>query len=172
MEAISGWFAGKAAEKELNSVGESFANMVEDTSRTMTNLWDSMLGKTQKPLWEFLKAFDLPPGILPKNNTRFEFAAAEGTEGQGKLKVHMPFAMDVKFSDGTVLQFAKTVTAELKKGKLDNLVGVRLSGMMWTDVTGVSVEGDKVVLKARMKKTKPASLFKTPLEGVEVRDIK
>lgn len=64
------------------------------------------------------------------------------------------------------------MSRQVKKGKLERVTGLRLSGIMWTDITGVSVEGEKVVLVARLKKTKPSSLFRTPLEGVEVSDVK
>eukprot|EP00475_Leptophrys_vorax_P042619 TRINITY_DN8034_c0_g1_i1.p2 TRINITY_DN8034_c0_g1~~TRINITY_DN8034_c0_g1_i1.p2 ORF type:complete len:173 (-),score=29.12 TRINITY_DN8034_c0_g1_i1:1109-1627(-) len=170
------WFLGQKAEKEINNIGEAVTSMVNDAQESVTNWWESMLGKVQTPLPDTLSKFEFPAGIFPKNITKYVFRANDSSKPEqgGVLEVYLPAAMEVKFSDGTVLQYAKKISTRVTPKEMAGMVGLKLKGITgYTDVSGISSDPakDNIHLQARMRKTKPIHLFKSARDGVEVLNV-
>ncbi|CAI5499114.1 unnamed protein product [Closterium sp. Naga37s-1] len=170
------FFAGKAAEKQINGVGEAVNSMVNDASEAVSNWWEGLMGKVQKPLPEILEQYEFPVGIFPKNHVKYVLKLTDSSkpESGGVLEVHFTGGMEVKLSDGTVLKYAKKVVVRITPREMAGVVGLKLKGITgYTEISAVSVDTVKenVHLQTRVRKTKPLHLFKSARQGVEVLDV-
>lgn len=126
------------------------------------------LGQTQIPLVDLLAKYEIPKGIFPSNIVKYSFDLFEEGEG-GKLKVHLPFKCEVKFSDGHILRYQKEVDCEVEKGKLIQVVGLQSQGIFWSEVTDIIMNPNgKIEFHCGSKKAKVKVNYEHPRVGVEV----
>ncbi|GJP42549.1 hypothetical protein CLOM_g2102 [Closterium sp. NIES-68] len=170
------FFAGKAAEKQINGVGETINTMVNDASEAVTNWWEGLMGKVQKPLAGILEQYEIPVGIFPKNHVKYVLKPSDSSkpEAGGVLEVYFTGGMEIKLSDGTVLKYAKKVVTRISAKEMAGIVGMKLKGITgYSEISAVSVDTakDNIHLQTRVRKTKPLHLFKSARQGVEVLDV-
>ena len=161
-KAGSYWFNQKAT-KELSSVGDdlnSLQNSVEGGAKWLVNKFK---GKMQKPLPELLKDFDMAIGIFPRDATNYEF-----NEETGKLTVYIPTVCEVGYRDSTVLRFFTIVTGYLKKGRLEDIQGMKTKVLIWVNVSCITSEGSKLHFTAGLKRTRSREAYEVQRDGITV----
>ncbi|CAN6724229.1 unnamed protein product [Malus baccata var. baccata] len=161
-KAGSYWFNQKAT-KELGSVGDdlnSLQNSVEGGAKWLVNKFK---GKMQKPLPELLKDFDMAIGIFPRDATNYEF-----NEETGKLTVYIPTVCEVGYRDSTVLRFFTIVTGYLKKGRLEDIQGMKTKVLIWVNVSCITSEGSKLHFTAGLKRTRSREAYEVQRDGITV----
>ncbi|XP_068318607.1 uncharacterized protein At5g01610 isoform X1 [Pyrus communis] len=161
-KAGSYWFNQKAT-KELSSVGDdlnSLQNSVEGGAKWLVNKFK---GKMQKPLPELLKDFDMAIGIFPRDATNYEF-----NEETGKLTVYIPTVCEVGYRDSTVLRFFTIVTGYLKKGRLEDIQGMKTKVLIWVNVSCITSEGLKLHFTAGLKRTRSREAYEVQRDGITV----
>ncbi|RAL52057.1 unnamed protein product [Cuscuta campestris] len=155
------WFS-KRANKELNSVGDDITSLHASIKEGTQWLFNKAKGKIQTPLLEFLKEYDLPKGIFPRDATHYEF-----NENTKELVVHIPSVCEVGYSDGSVLRFNTTVKGFLEKGKLADIEGMKTKVLsVWVKVTAITSAGPKLHFTAGMKKTRERATYDHDRSGV------
>ncbi|KAG9157913.1 hypothetical protein Leryth_000078 [Lithospermum erythrorhizon] len=120
-------------------------------------------GSMQKPIVEFLKEYDLPAGIFPRDATNYEF-----NEETKRLTVYIPSICEVGYKDSSVLRFSTIVTGYLEKGKLSEIEGIKTKVIVWGKVTSITSEGSKLHFSAGMKKTRRRDAYEVLRSGVIV----
>ncbi|CAN6581545.1 hypothetical protein ACFX13_033735 [Malus domestica] len=161
-KAGSYWFNQKAT-KELGSVGDdlnSLQNSVEGGAKWLVNKFK---GKMQKPLPELLKDFDMAIGIFPRDATNYEF-----NEETGKITVYIPTVCEVGYRDSTVLRFFTIVTGYLKKGRLEDIQGMKTKVLIWVNVSCITSEGSKLHFTAGLKRTRSREAYEVQRDGITV----
>ncbi|KAM1597882.1 hypothetical protein PS2_032745 [Malus domestica] len=161
-KAGSYWFNQKAT-KELGSVGDdlnSLQNSVEGGAKWLVNKFK---GKMQKPLPELLKDFDMAIGIFPRDATNYEF-----NEETGKITVYIPTVCEVGYRDSTVLRFFTIVTGYLKKGRLEDIQGMKTKVLIWVHVSCITSEGSKLHFTAGLKRTRSREAYEVQRDGITV----
>ncbi|KAF7845276.1 DUF538 family protein [Senna tora] len=158
------WFSQKAS-KELNSVStdiNSLTNSIEGGTKWLVN---KVKGKMQKALPEFLKEYDLPIGMFPRDATNYEF-----NEETKKLVVHIPEVCEVGYKDSSVLRFDTVVSGVLENGKLSEVEGMKTKvTLIWIKVTNIVTEGpSKLHVTAGLRKTRSREAYEIPRDGVLV----
>lgn len=129
----------------------------------------SSKGKPAKPLPDFLREHNLPPGLFPQNITCYEY-----DESRSKLVVYLPCTCEVSFKDSSIIRYATRVKATLARGKLSGIEGMKTKVLVWVKVTGVSVEGyksDKVWFTAGVKKSRPKDAYEMARDAVKVQEF-
>ncbi|KAM1198567.1 hypothetical protein ACFX13_010144 [Malus domestica] len=161
-KAGSYWFNQKAT-KELSSVGDDINSLQSSVEGGAKWLVNKLKGKMQKPLPELLKDFDLAIGIFPRDATNYEF-----NEETGKLTVYMPTVCEVGYRDSSVLRFFTTVTGYLKKGRLEDIQGMKTKVLIWVNVTCITSEGSKLHFTAGLKRSRSREAYEVQRDGITV----
>lgn len=117
----------------------------------------------QKPLPELLKDFDMAVGIFPRDATNYEF-----NEETGKLTVYIPAACEVGYRDSSVLRFFTIVTGYLKKGRLEDIQGMKTKVIIWVNVSCITSEGSKLHFTAGLKRTRNREAYEVLRDGITV----
>lgn len=128
-----------------------------------------MKGKTQKPLSELLRDYNLPAGLFPQNIICYEF-----DESRSKLIVYMSSPCEVCFKDSSIVRYANRVKGTLLKGKLIGIEGMKTKVLVWVKVTSINVESyksDKVLFTAGVKKYRPKDAYELPRNAVNVEEF-
>lgn len=111
----------------------------------------------------------MPPGLFPANITCYEF-----TETNAKLIVYLPAPSEVSFKDSSAIRYAMRVKANLLRGKLTGIEGMKTKVVVWVKVTCVAVESsksDKVWFTAGVKKSRSKDVYITPSDAVRVQEF-
>ncbi|CAN6715489.1 hypothetical protein FF1_010010 [Malus domestica] len=161
-KAGSYWFNQKAT-KELSSVGDDINSLQSSVEGGAKWLVNKLKGKMQKPLPELLKDFDLAIGIFPRDATNYEF-----NEETGKLTVYIPTVCEVGYRDSSVLRFFTTVTGYLKKGRLEDIQGMKTKVLIWVNVTCITSEGSKLHFTAGLKRSRSREAYEVQRDGITV----
>ena len=161
-KAGSYWFNQKAT-KELSSVGDDINSLQSSVEGGAKWLVNKLKGKMQKPLPELLKDFDLAIGIFPRDATNYEF-----NEETGKLTVYIPTVCEVGYRDSSVLRFFTTVTGYLKKGRLEDIQGMKTKVLIWVNVSCITSEGSKLHFTAGLKKSRSREAYEVQRDGITV----
>ncbi|KAA8540996.1 hypothetical protein F0562_024866 [Nyssa sinensis] len=74
----------------------TFSNTVEEKAKWIFN---KLKGKPLKALPDFLREYNLPPGLFPQNITCYEF-----DETKAKLIVYLPSPCEACFKDSSVIR--------------------------------------------------------------------
>jgi hypothetical protein len=122
-----------------------------------------------KGLPDLLREYNLPPGLFPRNITCYEF-----DETKAKLVVYLPSVCEVSFKDSSVMRYATRVKANLLRGKLTGIEGMKTKVLVWVKVTSVAVEGyksDKVWFTAGVKKSRPKDAYEMPRDAVRAEEF-
>ncbi|KAM0043981.1 hypothetical protein Hdeb2414_s0010g00347801 [Helianthus debilis subsp. tardiflorus] len=129
----------------------------------------SFTDKPLKPLHDFLREYNLPPGLFPQNITCYEF-----DESKLKLVVHLPYPCEVCFKDQSVVRYAIRVKGLVSRGKFTLIDGMKTKVLVWVKVTSVVVENyrsDKVWFTAGVKKSRPREAYETPRDATRVEEF-
>ncbi|XP_068341889.1 uncharacterized protein At5g01610-like [Pyrus communis] len=161
-KAGSYWFNQKAT-KELSSVGDDINSLQSSVEGGAKWLVNKLKGKMQKPLPELLKDFDLAIGIFPRDATNYEF-----NEETGKLTVYIPTVCEVGYRDSSVLRFFTTVTGYLKKGRLEDIQGMKTKVLIWVNVSCITSEGSKLHFTAGLKRSRSREAYEVQRDGITV----
>ncbi|BFG36486.1 uncharacterized protein Pyn_28208 [Prunus yedoensis var. nudiflora] len=161
-KAGSYWFSQKA-NKELTSVGDDINSLQTSIEGGTKWLVNKLKGKMQKPLPELLKDFDMAVGIFPRDATNYEF-----NEETGKLTVYIPAACEVGYRDSSVLRFFTIVTGYLKKGRLEDIQGMKTKVIIWVNVSCITSEGSKLHFTAGLKRTRNREAYEVLRDGITV----
>ncbi|KAL6146254.1 hypothetical protein ACLB2K_056937 [Fragaria x ananassa] len=186
-KAGSYWFSQKAT-KEISSVGDDInmsqllsqfnsysASLIATLSCFVSSLQSSISGgaswlvnkvkgSMQKPLPELLKEYDLAVGIFPRDATNYEF-----NQETGKLTVYIPSICEVGYRDSSVLRFFTTVTGYLKKGRLEDIQGIKTKvTLLWVKVTSISSGGSKLNFQAGMSRSRSREAYEVSRDGITV----
>uniref|UniRef100_A0A2N9J2X1 DUF538 domain-containing protein n=1 Tax=Fagus sylvatica TaxID=28930 RepID=A0A2N9J2X1_FAGSY len=162
------WITKKAKE-EFSNISEditTFSNTVEEKAKWVFN---KLKGKPVKGLPDLLREYNLPPGLFPRNITCYEF-----DETKAKLVVYLPSVCEVSFKDSSVMRYATRVKANLLRGKLTGIEGMKTKVLVWVKVTSVAVEGyksDKVWFTAGVKKSRPKDAYEMPRDAVRAEEF-
>ncbi|XP_050381612.1 uncharacterized protein At5g01610-like [Argentina anserina] len=162
-KAGSYWFSQKAT-KEISSVGDDINSLQSSISGGASWLVNKVKGSMQKPLPELLKEYDLAVGIFPRDATNYEFI-----QETGKLTVYIPSVCEVGYRDSSVLRFFTTVTGYLKKGKLEDIQGIKTKvTLLWVKVTSISSGGSKLNFQAGMNRSRSREAYEVSRDGITV----
>ncbi|KAL2935274.1 hypothetical protein RDABS01_018392 [Bienertia sinuspersici] len=165
----SGWIS-KKAKQDFSTITEDLSSISSTIEGKAKWVFNKFKGKTQKPLPELLRDFNLPAGIFPENIICYEF-----DESRSKLIVYMSSPCEVCFKDSNILRYNNRVKATLSKGKLTGIDGMKTKGLMWVKVTSINVESyksDKVWFSASgVKKCRPKDAYDMPRDGVRVEEF-
>ncbi|KAB2630441.1 hypothetical protein D8674_007960 [Pyrus ussuriensis x Pyrus communis] len=161
-KAGSYWFNQKAT-KELSSVGDDINSLQSSVEGGAKWLVNKLKGKMQKPLPELLKDFDLAIGIFPRDATNYEF-----NEETGKLTVYIPTVCEVGYRDSSVLRFFTTVTGYLKKGRLEDIQGLKTKVLIWVNVSCITSERSKLHFTAGLKRSRSREAYEVQRDGITV----
>ncbi|XP_021826508.1 uncharacterized protein At5g01610-like [Prunus avium] len=161
-KAGSYWFSQKA-NKELTSVGDDINSLQTSIEGGTKWLVNKLKGKMQKPLPELLKDFDMAVGIFPRDATNYEF-----NEETGKLTVYIPATCEVGYRDSSVLRFFTIVTGYLKKGRLEDIQGMKTKVIIWVNVSCITSEGSKLHFTAGLKRTRNREAYEVLRDGITV----
>ncbi|XP_009337724.1 uncharacterized protein At5g01610 [Pyrus x bretschneideri] len=161
-KAGSYWFNQKAT-KELSSVGDDINSLQSSVEGGAKWLVNKLKGKMQKPLPELLKDFDLAIGIFPRDATNYEF-----NEETGKLTVYIPTVCEVGYRDSSVLRFFTTVTGYLKKGRLEDIQGMKTKVLIWVNVSCITSERSKLHFTAGLKRSRSREAYEVQRDGITV----
>lgn len=126
-------------------------------------------GKPLKSLPDFLREYNLPPGLFPQNITCYEY-----DEARSKLIVYLSSPCEVCFKDSSVVRYSTRIKGTLSRGKLSAIEGMKTKVLVWVKVTTVSVEGyksDKVWFTAGVKKSRSKDAYEIPRDGIKVEDF-
>ncbi|GMY25909.1 DUF538 domain-containing protein [Fagus crenata] len=162
------WITKKAKE-EFSNISEditTFSSTVEEKAKWVFN---KLKGKPVKGLPDLLREYNLPPGLFPRNITCYEF-----DETKAKLVVYLPSVCEVSFKDSSVMRYATRVKANLLRGKLTGIEGMKTKVLVWVKVTSVAVEGyksDKVWFTAGVKKSRPKDAYEMPRDAVRAEEF-
>lgn len=162
------WISKKAKE-EFSTITDdlsSFSSTIEGKAKWVFNKFK---GKTQKPLPELLRDFNLPAGLFPQNIICYEF-----DESRSKLIVYMSSPCEVCFKDSSIVRYANRVKGTLSKGKLTGIEGMKTKVLVWVKVTSINVENyktDKVLFTAGVKKYRPKDAYEMPRDAVKVEEF-
>lgn len=168
IKAGSFWVSKKAKE-EISNISQdlsTFSNTVEKKAKWV---FDKLKGKPLKPLPDFLREYNLPPGLFPQNVLCYEF-----DESKLKLVVHLPNPCEVCFKDQSVIRYATRVKALVSRGKLTVIDGMKTKVLVWVKITSVVVENyrsDKVWFTAGVKKSRPRDAYETPRDAIRVDEF-
>ncbi|KAH6798339.1 hypothetical protein C2S51_034823 [Perilla frutescens var. frutescens] len=160
---VGSYWLSQKASNEFSTVGNdanSLSTSIEGGTKWLVN---TIKGKIQTPLPEFLKEYDLAIGIFPRNATNYEF-----DEETKKLTVHIPSVCEVGYRDDSVLRFATTVTGCLEKGKLSEIVGMKTKVFVWIKVTCITSEKSKIHFQAGMWKARSRDAYEVERNGISV----
>ncbi|KAL6142324.1 hypothetical protein ACLB2K_060607 [Fragaria x ananassa] len=162
-KAGSYWFSQKAT-KEISSVGDDINSLQSSISGGASWLVNKVKGSMQKPLPELLKEYDLAVGIFPQDATNYEFS-----QETGKLTVYIPSVCEVGYRDSSVLRFFTTVTGYLKKGRLEDIQGIKTKvTLLWVKVTCISSGGSKLNFQAGMSRSRSREAYEVSRDGITV----
>ncbi|GAA0162349.1 hypothetical protein Leryth_004811 [Lithospermum erythrorhizon] len=163
LNKVGSYWIGQRANKEFSSVGDDINSLSTSIEGGAKWLVGKIKGKMQKPLVEFLKEYDLPAGIFPRDATNYEF-----NEETKRLTVYIPLICEVGYKDSSVLRFSTAVTGYLEKGKLSEIEGIKTKVIVWVKVTSVTSEGSKLHFSAGMKKTRRRDAYEVLRSGISV----
>lgn len=127
------------------------------------------VGKPLKSLPDFLREYNLPPGLFPQNVSGYEFDVSKS-----KLTIYLPTACEVSFKDASVIRYAPRVKGILMRGKLMGIEGMKTKVLVWVKVTNIAVEGyksDKVWFTAGARKSRPKDAYDVPLDAVRIKEF-
>lgn len=88
--------------------------------------------------------------------------------------MYLPSTCEVSFKDSTVIRYATRLKANLIRGKLTGIEGMKTKVLVWVKVTSVAVENyksDKVWFTAGVKKSKAKDAFLMPQNAVRVEEF-
>ncbi|KAM5567305.1 uncharacterized protein ABKV19_015417 [Rosa sericea] len=164
----SSWISKKAKE-ELSNISDDITTFSSTVEQKAKWIFDKLKGKPPKSLPELLREYNLPPGLFPANITCYEF-----TETNAKLIVYLPAPSEVTFKDSSAIRYATRVKANLLRGKLIGIEGMKTKVVVWVKVTCVAVESsksDKVWFTAGVKKSRSKDVYITPQDAIRVQEF-
>ncbi|XP_044491860.1 uncharacterized protein At5g01610-like [Mangifera indica] len=162
------WISKKAKE-ELSNISQDINTISSTVEEKAKWIFNKLKGKPMKSLPDLLHEYNLPPGLFPQNIICYEF-----DETKAKLIVYLPSACEVSFKDSTIIRYATRVKANLIRGKLTGIEGVKTKVLVWVKVTSVAIENyksDKVCFTAGVKKLKAKDAFLVPQNAVRVEEF-
>ncbi|KAK6920927.1 Protein of unknown function DUF538 [Dillenia turbinata] len=167
---VGSFWISKKAKQEISNISHdisSFSNAVEEKAKWVFN---KLKVKPLKPLPDFLRDYNLPSGLFPRNITSYEF-----DESRAKLIVYMPSPCEVCFKDSSILRYATRVKGTVSRGKLSRIEGVKTKVLVWVKVTNVSVESyksDKIWFSTSgVKLSRPKDAYEMPRDGAKVEEF-
>ncbi|KAL6190111.1 hypothetical protein ACLB2K_036510 [Fragaria x ananassa] len=164
----SSWISKKAKE-ELSNISDDITTFSSTVEQKAKWIFDKLKGKPPKSLPELLREYNLPPGLFPANITCYEF-----TETNAKLIVYLPAPSEVTFKDSSSIRYATRVKANLLRGKLLGIEGMKTKVVVWVKVTCVAVEStksDKVWFTAGVKKSRSKDVYIMPQDAIRVQEF-
>ncbi|XP_057516743.1 uncharacterized protein At5g01610-like [Amaranthus tricolor] len=159
----------KKAKQELSTITDELSSISSTIEGKAKWVYNKLKGKTQKPLPDLLRDFNLPAGLFPQNITCYEF-----DEPRSKLIVYMSSPCEVCFKDSSIVRYANRVKATLSKGKLAHIEGMKTKVLVWVKVTSINVESytsDKVWFIAGVKKCRPKHAYQILRDAVKVDEF-
>lgn len=123
-------------------------------------------GNPAKTLPDLLKEHTLPPGLFPKDITDFKF-----DENTKKITVIMPDDKWELICNSCVLQFSKTVTGFLERGKLSDINEMKTqTGTGWGKISCIKIRQQSEQRKELLFTTDQGSLTRLFLEFKDVKN--
>ncbi|XP_021733907.1 uncharacterized protein At5g01610-like [Chenopodium quinoa] len=163
------WISKKTKE-ELSTVTYDLSSSISSTIEGKAKwVFNKLKGKTQKPLPDLLRDYNLPAGLFPQNIVCYEF-----DESRSKLIVYMSSPCEVCFKDSSIMRYANRVKGTLSKGKLTGVEGMKTKVLVWVKVTSINVESfksDKVLFTAGVKKYRPKDAYEFARDAVKVEEF-
>ncbi|KAK1426942.1 hypothetical protein QVD17_15623 [Tagetes erecta] len=156
------WFSNKAG-KELDSVKKDINDVPKNIKGGAKKLVSSATEKRKKPLADVLQEFELPPGIFPREATKYKLDEEAKT-----LTVTIPTICEVSYRDSSVLRFATSVTCHIEKGKLTEIEGMKTKVVIWVRVTAIVSEEAKLIFTAGLNKTRERKIYQVVRDGIPV----
>ncbi|XP_050375440.1 uncharacterized protein At5g01610 [Argentina anserina] len=164
----SSWISKKAKE-ELSNISDDITTFSSTVEQKAKWIFDKLKGKPLKSLPELLREYNLPPGLFPANITCYEF-----TETNAKLIVYLPAPSEVTFKDSSAIRYATRVKANLLRGRLTGIEGMKTKVVVWVKVTCVAMEStksDKIWFTAGVKKSRSKDVYITPRDAIRVQEF-
>ncbi|KAL9239492.1 hypothetical protein vseg_013807 [Gypsophila vaccaria] len=168
---IGSLWISKKAKEELSSITQdlnSISSTIEDKAKWVFNKLKG--NKAQKPLPEFLRDYNLPAGLFPRNIICYEY-----DEPSSKLIVYMSSPYEVSFRDSSIVRYSNRVKGTLSKGKLVNVEGMKTKVLVWVKVSSVNVESyksnNKVTFIAGVKKARAKDVYQVVHDGVKIQEF-
>ncbi|KAH0638927.1 hypothetical protein KY285_035513 [Solanum tuberosum] len=164
MNKAGSYLIGQKAGKEFNSVTNDLNNLQNSITGGTKKLVNKMKGKTQRPLPELLKEYEIPAGIFPREATNYEF-----NEETKKLTVHLPEICEITYRDASIVRFNNTVSAHIEKGKLDEIEGMKTKVMfLFITVSVILFEQTEIHFTAGLRRTRPRNAYEAIRDGLGI----
>lgn len=139
------------------------SNIVLEMISANMNKNDGCAEKRKKPLADVLQEFELPPGIFPREATKYKLDEEAKT-----LTVTIPTICEVSYRDSSVLRFSTSVTCHIEKGKLTEIEGLKTKVVIWVRVTAIVSEDAKLIFTAGLNKTRERKIYQVVRDGIPV----
>ncbi|KAF3666542.1 putative abscisic acid receptor PYL6-like [Capsicum annuum] len=164
MNKAGSYLIGQKASKEFSSVTNDLNNLQNNITGGTKKLVNKIKGKTQRPLPELLKEYDIPVGIFPREATNYEF-----NEETKKLTVHFPELSEITYRDASIVRFNTTVTAHLEKGKLSEIEGMKTKvTFLFISVSVILCEQTEIHFTAGLRRTRPRAVYGAFRDGIGI----
>ncbi|KAK9192150.1 hypothetical protein WN943_020766 [Citrus x changshan-huyou] len=166
---VGGSWISKKAKEELSNITQDINTISSTVEEKAKWIFNKLKGKPMKSLPELLREYNLPAGLFPQNIICYEF-----DETKAKLTVYLPSVCEVIFKDSSVIRYATRVKANLMRGKLSGIEGMKTKVLVWVKVTSVSIESyksDKVWFTAGVMKSRPKDAYLALQNAIRVEEF-
>ncbi|KAH9709727.1 hypothetical protein KPL70_013266 [Citrus sinensis] len=159
---VGGSWISKKAKEELSNITQDINTISSTVEEKAKWIFNKLKGKPTKSLPELLREYNLPAGLFPQNIICYEL-----DETKAKLTVYLPSVCEVIFKDSSVIRYATRVKANLMRGKLSGIEGMKTKVLVWVKVTSVSIESYKSDKKSQRKRPRTQQQGQQQIKGEE-----